>query len=161
MCIYICVCVGGFGVAGGQVDCDPGPLIYQRPHLSDMSYTFLLSYDGRKPPLTTLLENGSFGRSLMLMSRPGLGLRAVNRELMRLVVCLCTVVTRLKDGPCPKQLGSFQASQALTQRPCPGGLLSRLYSFFSICTPCSPPSQSIMYVRNFIMHKSTQTSIGF
>lgn len=35
----------------------------------------------------------------MLMSRPGLGLRAVNRELMRLVVCLCTAVTRLKDGP--------------------------------------------------------------
>lgn len=55
-------------------------------------------------------ENGFFGRSLMLMSRPGLSLAAVNRELTRLVVCLYTVVTHLKDGLCPKQVGSFQAS---------------------------------------------------
>lgn len=46
----------------------------------------------------------------MLMSRPRLGLRAVNTELMRLVVCLCTAVTRLKDGPLSRAtIGSFQA----------------------------------------------------
>lgn len=89
---------------------------------------------GEAPPPPS--ENGSFGRSLMLISHPGLGLRAVNRELMRLVVCLCTVVTRLKDGPCPKQLGSLQASswvpsQALTQWPCPMG-------FSPVSTPSLP-----------------------
>lgn len=101
--------------------CDPGPLIYQRPHLSS---TFLLSYDGRcAPSLPTPQKMALFGRSLMLMSRPGLGLRAVNRELMRLVVCLCTVVTRLKDGPLSGATGQLPGpvkvpSQALTQWPC-------------------------------------------
>ena len=36
VCVYVCVCVGRF--SGWQVD--PGPLIYQRPRLSDMSSTF-------------------------------------------------------------------------------------------------------------------------
>lgn len=80
----------------------------------------------------------------MLMSRPGLGLRAVNRELMRLVVCLCTAVTHLKDGPL------FRATRelpGLIVGPLSGpdtaavaqGLLGRLDSLFSICHPSSPP----------------------
>lgn len=45
-------------MAWGQVEYDLGPLIYQRPHLSDMSSTFLFAYDGRKvfllPPSLSL-----------------------------------------------------------------------------------------------------------
>ena len=117
VCVCVCMCWWGW-VVWGQVDYDPGLLIYQRPRLSDMSSTFLLTYDGRRLSLPLpLSENGSFGRSLMLMSRPVLGLRAVNRELTRLVVCLCTVVTRLKDGPCPKQLGASRPRHRSPLRP--------------------------------------------
>lgn len=146
--MYVCQWVSGWR---GQVHYDPGPLIYQRPHLSDMLSTFLFSYYGRRVSLSlSFPENGSFGRSLMLMSRPGLCLMAVNTELTRLVVCLCTVVTRLKDGPCPKQLGSFQTlswvpSQALTRRPCPMGLLSPV-STPSFPTALPALSISVQYV---------------
>ncbi len=137
MCFFMCVCVDGFGVAGGRLTVTQALSSINAPIcLTCRTLSSSLTMGEGSPLPTALLENGSFGRSLMLMSRPGLGLRAVNRELMRLVVCLCTVVTRLKDGPCPKQLGSFQASswvpsQALTQRPCPGG-------FSPVSTPSFP-----------------------
>lgn len=56
------------------------------------------------------VRSGVIWRPLMLMSRPGLGLWAVNRGLMRLVVCLGTVVTHLKNGLRLEQLKDVQVS---------------------------------------------------
>lgn len=76
----------------------------------------------------------------MLMSRPALGLRAVNRELMRLVVCLCTAVICLKDGPLFRATGELPG---LIVGPLSGpdavtvaqGLCRHFDSLFSIYDP--------------------------
>lgn len=79
----------------------PSPLIYQRPRLTRRPLPSFLTM-GERFLAPSSSEKALFGGSLMLMSRPVLGLRAVNRELTRLVVCLCNVATHLKDGPYPK-----------------------------------------------------------
>lgn len=134
MHVCLCICWWNMG-CGRQFDCDQDLLIYQRPHLSCMTTALppLLRWEKPSPAHPhPSSENSSFGRSLMLMSCPGLSLAAVNRELTRLVVCLYTVVTHLKDGLCPEQVGSFQVSsrvpsQTLTQWPCPKAFHSHLY----------------------------------
>lgn len=100
--------------------------------------------------LSTMYENGSFGRSLMLMSRPGIRLQAINRELMRLVVCLGAVVTHLKDGLCPEPQGSVIDPSR--------GILPRLYSPFSKMQ--FRLSKIILYWGNFIIHKMQCLDIG-
>lgn len=99
---YVCLLVWCWWVwgGGGQLPCDPDPLIYQRPRLTCRPLPCFLTMGERFPSSSE--EKTLFGGSLMLMSRPVLRLRAVNRELTRLVVCLCNVVTHLKDGPYPK-----------------------------------------------------------
>lgn len=86
----------------------------------------------------------------MLMSRPGIRLQAINRELMRLVVCLGAVVTHLKDGLCPEPQGSVIDPSR--------GILPRLYSPFS--KMLFRLSKIILYWGNFIIHKMQCLDIG-